>query len=949
MVIVPESLFKLIGVTKETEIEYLDTRLMELREGLESAKSAGSDHTIKEIEKAIKREETKQKKLINSKATDVGLTFEQSGCDFIWVDEAHYYKNLARASNSADLSVVGGAQRASDLEMKGRFLRNRAFLRNIEAGRPDAPAKTLAFATGTPVSNSMSELWVMNRYLRPDLLRDARVEHIDAWAQTFAKQRTTVEMNVTGTSLRPVSRMAAYQNVGQLMAMVDQFRDVVTEDQIPVALPRMRTGAPIVVEFDLAPQVRDFMFDLDERMSVTSGKTMAIDNALKISNDGRNASLHPTLAGLPEPDPEHDRIVVAADLIWKTHSENVDLFTPADRYGPDAHGVFQMVFCDRGTPKPGVVGHNNLYTRLRDSLVERGMARDEVVFIHDYPSPKQKQQLFVDCRAGKVRVLIGSTPKLGTGVNAQRLLKQLISLDPAWTAADMQQRFGRIIRQGNVHREVDVVNMVARRSYDATMWQIIERKATAVQQIRRGDVPDTMEDVGGDIALSAAHTKAAATGDPVYVQVVEQQAFVDGLESEQTMTANANASRHAAIERLDRTAERLDNALPGLDDHAAKAAAWLAIEDRARRMITVGGQTIADNDSERLVSGLQRVLQTKYIDARMIKSDKPIDMFQVGGITVTGRYSRISDVLQLSATPGGHRFIDHAKAAEAMSHATAARGIIQQVRNLVKDLPEKATDAHRQRERSLTRRDELAAIPDAGFTRTEELARARYALAELKAEVNARENSPEALATRGEDLDRRRGEGLYPRWSLDLNPTPAHAEKAQTSPSALAASVPEKMAASAEQWQAGAADRAEARADDPWSPAPRTARTSRSAATATADSPARASSGPTGHGTGRHGPPTAARPATSRTAAKPPATRPKPPSPGSPVPPTPPPVPPPPAPPTPPGLPVTRTHCEPCSATSPPRNPTAATTPGHNPTRHAAAVPTAVCSEATVS
>ncbi|NKZ71991.1 hypothetical protein GTA09_21445 [Rhodococcus hoagii] len=175
----------------------------------------------------------------------------------------------------------------------------------------------------------MSELWVMNRYLRPDMLRDARVEHIDAWAQTFAKQRTTVEMNVTGTSLRPVSRMAEYQNVGQLMAMVDQFRDVVTgRDQIPVQLPRMRTGAPIVVEFDLAPQVRDFMFDLDERDVGDLRQDDGHRHALKIANDGRNASLHPTLAGLPEPDPEHDRIVVAADLIWKTHSENADLFTP---------------------------------------------------------------------------------------------------------------------------------------------------------------------------------------------------------------------------------------------------------------------------------------------------------------------------------------------------------------------------------------------------------------------------------------------------------------------------------------------------------------------------------------------------------------------------------------------------------------------------------------------
>ncbi|QSE87019.1 DEAD/DEAH box helicase family protein (plasmid) [Rhodococcus koreensis] len=818
LVIVPESVFKLIGVTKETELDYIDTKLMELREALDSAKTAGNPHTVKEIEKAIQREKTKQNRLVRSKASDVGLTFEQSGCDFIWVDEAHYYKNLARASNSADLSKPEGSQRASDLEMKARLLRDRAYLRNIEAGRPDAPAKAIAFATGTPVSNSMSELWVMNRYLRPDLLEKAGVSHIDAWAQTFAKQRTTVEMNVTSTALRPVSRMAEYQNLPSLMSMVDQFRDVVTEDQIPVELPRMRTGKPIVVEFDLSPQVRDFMFDLDERMGMTSGKDMDVDNALKISNDGRNASLHPTLAGLPEPDPEHDRIVVAADLIWATHTEHQDLITPADRYGPEAHGVFQMVFCDRGTPKLGATGGDNLYSRLRDALVDRGMARDEIAFIHDYPSPKQKQQLFADCRAGKVRVLIGSTRKLGTGVNAQRLLKQLISLDPAWTAADMQQRFGRIIRQGNVHAEVDVVNIVARRSYDATMWQIIERKAHAVQQLRSSDVPDTMEDVGGDIALSAAQTKAAATGDPVYVQVVEQQAYVDSLESEQTMIANANAARHGVIGRLDRTVQRLDTEIPALDAHAEKAVAWLAIEDRDHRLLTVGGRTIADNDSENLVAALQHVLQSSYIDARAIKSDRPIAMFEIGGITVTGRYRPMSDVLQLAVTPGGHRLLDHKKVLEAASSATAARGLIQQVRNLVKEIPARADSAHRQLEQSITRRDDLAAQPDGEFTRGEELSRARYDLAELKADVNARENSPDALRARGHDLDRRRAEGLYPRWSLELNPTPAYAEREGTTPAMLAASVPVRMESFGRAWEAGAGEREERRAEDPWKP-----------------------------------------------------------------------------------------------------------------------------------
>ncbi|CRK54635.1 putative Helicase conserved C-terminal domain protein [Rhodococcus sp. RD6.2] len=818
VVIVPESVFKMIGVTKETELEYINTRLMELREGLEFAKDGGSDHSIKEIEKAIKREEEKQRTLVQSKATDVGLTFEQSGCDFIWVDEAHYYKNLARASNSGDLSVVNGSQRASDMEMKARYLRDRAFLRNVEAGRPDAPAKAIAFATGTPMVNSISELWVMNRFLRPDLLAAAGVEHIDAWAQTFAKQRTSVEMNSTSTSLRPVSRMAEYQNLGQLSSMIDQFRDVVTEDQIPVELPQMRTGKPIVVEFELAPIVRDAMFDLDDRMAATTGKTMHIDNALKIANDGRNASLHPTLAGLPKPDPEHDRIVVAADLIWRTHSDHLDMFTPGDRYGPDVHGVFQMVFCDRGTPTAGAVGGDDLYNQLRSELVARGMNRNEVAFIHDYRSPRQKQELFADCRAGRVRVLIGSTPMLGTGVNAQRLLKQLISMDPAWTPADMRQRFGRIIRQGNVHQEVDVVNIVARGSYDAVMWQIIERKDAGAQQLRSAHVPDVLEDIGGEIALSAAQTKAAATGDPVYVQLVEQESFVGGLESEQAMIANGNASRHSAIERLDRTVQRLDAALPQLDAHAVNAEAWLAIEDRGQRTITVGGTAIADNDSESLVDALQALLRSKYIDARTVKNDKPIDMFDVGGITITGRAMKSGDALQLSVTPGGHRYIEHNKVVEAMGSATAARGIIQQVRNLVKDLPEKAASGHEQIVRASARREELAAIPDVEFAKSEELSRARYELAELKAEVNARENSPQALAARGHETDRRRSEGLYEKWTLDLNATPGHAHEEGLSQAALRAAVPERMAATSAAWAAGATEREEQRANDPWKP-----------------------------------------------------------------------------------------------------------------------------------
>ncbi|MGW4339541.1 DEAD/DEAH box helicase family protein, partial [Rhodococcus koreensis] len=407
MVIVPQSVFGLIGMKREAQIEYLENEEAELRSALEAATKSGSEFSVKQIENAIKAMKKRIETIVGQKSSDDGLSFEQSGCDFMFIDEAHDFKNLSRPSNSADLSVAEGSQRATDLEMKARFLRKQAQDRNARAGKPHAPAKAMAFATGTPITNAMSEIWVMTKMLRPDLLARTGMSRIDNWAGTFAKPVTAVEMNITGTKLRMVTRMAEYANVPQLVAMLDQFRDVVTADQIPVRLPVIEGGTPTILEFDQGNDVLDFVADLDERLGNVKGDAMHIDNTLKISTDGRNVAMHPRLANLPAPPPENSRVEVAADAIWNTYVDNADVVIPADKYGPDMTGAFQLVFCDRGTPKVGESRRaRNVYTELRDALIARGMKPEEIAFMHDHNSPKAKANLTEACRDGRIRVLL---------------------------------------------------------------------------------------------------------------------------------------------------------------------------------------------------------------------------------------------------------------------------------------------------------------------------------------------------------------------------------------------------------------------------------------------------------------------------------------------------------------------------------------------------------------
>ncbi|QRI79237.1 MULTISPECIES: helicase-related protein [Rhodococcus] len=814
LVIVPQSVFGKIAMRREAQIDYLESELAELRQALDAANSQGAEFTVKQIENAIKAAEGRIEKIIDAKATDDGLTFEQSGCDFLFVDEAHDYKNLTRPSNSADLSVPTGSQRATDLEMKAKYLREQARARGAEQGMPHAPAKAIAFATGTPITNSLSEIWVMTKYLRPDLLHEAGLGRIDNWAGTFAKPVSVAEMNATATRIQMRTRMAEYANVPQLVAMFDQFRDVVTADRIPVRLPTLDGGTPQIVEFDMGPDAVDAMADLDVRMGMIQGDRMDLDNSLKIATDGRNLTMHPSLANLAPPEPEHNRIEHAAELIWQVHTENADLRIPADKYGPEMTGVFQLVFCDRGTPKAGAGPRaRNLYTELRDALVTRGMQPDEIAFMHDYEGPKAKARLVEACADGRIRVLLTSTKKGGTGLNVQRALKQMINLDPAWTAADMEQRLGRIIRQGNVHESVRVVNMVARRSFDAMMYQYVARKSNFVAMIRKADVPPTMEDLGGDLTVSWAQSKAAATGDPVFVAQVEADQQVAELEARRDAVLNANAARSAAIRALSKSITTDETRLPEVRAMVDKLTAWTSIDDRAKKMWHFPHAAIPDSETADLADALRGALIR--LEDEVTRSNDEVVFGAIGGVPLKLGYTQVLG--QFYVCVGEEiAWYERDRFLNAVEKASGAQGMLTTLRNLAEKATRQVPVIEARIEHNRGRLADAEAEPELDFTDTAELEAAKLRAEELRLEVNARENSPEALRRAREDQQRRAADGQYPQWTLDLNPTDAWAEHRNMSKADLIASVPARMAAARQEWLDGAEIREANRKAQPW-------------------------------------------------------------------------------------------------------------------------------------
>ena len=516
-VIMSQSVFERIPMSAPEIERYINAQLADYTAWLERAREARqSKRMIKKMEtRMLMREQRLRKKL--DRARDGGICWEQTGIDYLFIDEAHDHKNLDTRSNNSELDIDGSG-RASDLEMKLDYLRT-------THGR-----RVVTFATATPIANSMTEAYVMCRYLRPDLLADAGIEDFDAWVGTFAETTTDVEVAPEG-GIRVKDRFARFRNIPELLDMWRVAADVKTKEDLKLPVPELAGGKPEVIPVEPSEQLLDFMGTLASRAEDVRRHAVLPeeDNMLKISNDGRLAALDPRLAGLGTP--ETGKLDVAAQNIARIeHEHRDDTYYDADGNLLPVKGSLQIVFCDLGTP--GGKSRWNAYEYLRGKLAEYGVDPRKVRFMHDARTDKAKAELFAAARAGKVAVLMGSTKLMGVGMNVQDIAIALHHLDCPWRPADVAQREGRILRQRNKHPQVQIYRYVTERSFDAYMWQTVTRKAKFIDQVIHGKTTGRdAEDVGGDVqSLSYSEVTALATGDMRILAKAKADSEVQRLE-----------------------------------------------------------------------------------------------------------------------------------------------------------------------------------------------------------------------------------------------------------------------------------------------------------------------------------------------------------------------------------------------------------------------------------
>lgn len=587
-VIVPHSSFKKIEMPKEflekfysTEIANLEDALLNIDRG-----DSGNKTTVKQLEKRKERLREKMKKVLEGDDKSKNIDFSELGVDALFVDEAHEFKNLGITTSLSvsGLGNIAGSDKALDLYVKCRYIQEQN------------NGKGIYFLTGTPISNTIAEVYNMQRYLQTDLLEEKGIIHFDAWASTFGRISSNWELDATGVNYALKSRFATFDNVPELLSMYRTFADVVTRSDIEEQqkknnerslTPPLLGGKPINVIVERSPEQEQYMNSIIHRMEHLP-KNPKIDNPLKITNDARKAGLDYRLINPFADDFANSKVNACADKIYQIWQD-----TEQDK------GT-QLVFCDLSTPKGvskqdlenpkdddeeqdksrdesndeenyldmdellSLASNFSVYDDLKKKLVAKGIPEKEIAFIHDAKTDLKKEQLFSDVNKGKVRVLLGSTPKMGSGMNVQERLVAAHHLDAPWRPSDLEQRNGRIIRQGNElykkdpdNFKIQIYNYATKQTYDARMWQCIEYKSAAIEQFRKGDVLQrSIEDIQSESA-NAAEMKAAASGNPLILLEVAYKAEVKKLEAQYNQFLKRQHSLEDRIHYLEKADERI--------------------------------------------------------------------------------------------------------------------------------------------------------------------------------------------------------------------------------------------------------------------------------------------------------------------------------------------------------------------------------------------------------
>ena len=505
-VIIGHSQFEKIPMSIERQRAILEQQLEEITEGIaELKRNRGENFSIKQLEKSKKSIKQKLDKLNDQTKKDDVVTFEELGVDRLFVDESHYYKNLYLYTKMRNVGGIAQteAQKSSDLFMKSRYLDE------ITGGRGTV------FATGTPISNSMVELYTIQRYLQYNTLVKNGLQHFDAWASTFGETITAVELTPEGTGYRAKTRFAKFYNLPELMAMFKEIADIKTADMLNLPVPEAKYHNIAVKPSEMQ---KEMVASLAERAEQVRGGGVdsSVDNMLKITNDGRKLALDQRMLNDMLPDFEGSKINACVDNIYRIWKENADKKSA------------QLVFCDLSTPKND--GTFSVYNDIRKKLIERGIPESEVKFIHEADTDMKKKELFQKTRKGEVRVLLGSTQKMGAGTNVQDKLIALHDVDCPWRPSDLEQRSGRIVRQGNENPQVDIYRYVTEQTFDAYLYQLVEGKQKFASQIMTSKSPVRSAKDIDETALSYAEIKMLATGNPYIKEKMDLDIQVQKLK-----------------------------------------------------------------------------------------------------------------------------------------------------------------------------------------------------------------------------------------------------------------------------------------------------------------------------------------------------------------------------------------------------------------------------------
>lgn len=646
-VVIGHTQFEKIPMSKEYQEKHIQDQIDEIINYVEEYKhDRNQNFTVKQLEKTKKKLETRLEKLNDDFKKDDVITFEELGVDKLFIDEAHNYKNLYLYTKMRNVAGIGQSEafKSSDMFMKCRYMDE------MTGG------KGVVFATGTPVSNSMTELYTMQRYLQFESLKKNNLEHFDSWASTFGETQSAFELSPEGTGYRVKTRFSKFYNLPELMSMFKEVADIQTADMLNLPTPEAHYE---VIKTLPSEEQKEILKSLSERADDVRNRVVEPDedNMLKITNDGKKLALDQRLINplLPDnPDSKVNVCVKNVFAIWDKTRENKST---------------QLLFSDMSTPKGN--GEFNIYDDIREKLVAMGIPKEEIAFIHEANSDKQKDELFAKVRKGEIRILMGSTQKMGAGTNVQNKLIALHDLDVPWRPADLEQRAGRIVRQGNENKEVSIYRYVTENTFDAYLWQTIENKQKFISQIMTSKTPVRVAEDVDESSLNYAEIKALATGDP---KIKEKMDLDNEVTKLKMLEANYKSNRYRLEdkvaknypEEIARTEKLIEAVKKDIEEVEPKAEG-----EEKFTSITILGEKITD----------KKLAGEKLLEA--------IPKVKINESKVIGMYRNMDLEVSYNFFTNEHNFSLNGAAKHSGELGTSADGNITRLDNALEKMPEK--------------------------------------------------------------------------------------------------------------------------------------------------------------------------------------------------------------------------------------------------------------------